>query len=136
MIGLRASAASDDFPEPMAGGPRLTFGMIVLNGEPFVRYALDALYPHAHEIIVVEGAAPAAAAVATPRGHSTDATLATLRAYKRERARPTSRQTSRGRRISRPQQNAPRRRSRTSPPLRATRYGLSTTRRPRLRCGR
>jgi len=85
MIGLRASAASDDFPEPMAGGPRLTFGMIVLNGEPFVRYALDALYPHAHEIIVVEGAAPAAAAVATPQGHSTDATLATLRAYKRER---------------------------------------------------
>jgi hypothetical protein len=65
--------------------PRFTFGMIVLNGEPFVRYALDALYPHAHEIIVVEGAAPGAAAVATAAGHSTDSTLAALHTYKRER---------------------------------------------------
>jgi hypothetical protein len=71
--------------EAVAERPRFTFGMIVLNGEPFVRYALDALYPHAHEIIVVEGAAPAAATVATATGHSTDSTLATLHTYKRER---------------------------------------------------
>lgn len=61
--------------------PRVTFGIIVLNGEPFVRYTLRALYPFAHQIIVVEGAAPAAANIATADGHSTDATLATLRAF-------------------------------------------------------
>lgn len=58
--------------------PRITFGIIVLNGEPFVRYNLRALYPFAHEIIVVEGAAPAAKNVATPDGHSRDTTLQTL----------------------------------------------------------
>lgn len=62
--------------------PRISFGMIVLNGEPFVRYNLRALYPFAHQIIVVEGAAPAAADVATPDGHSRDTTLATLRHFK------------------------------------------------------
>jgi hypothetical protein len=30
--------------------------MNVLNGEPFIRYQLDSIYKHAHEIIVVEGA--------------------------------------------------------------------------------
>ena len=56
--------------------PRITFGMIVLNGEPFIRYNLRALYPFAHQIIVVEGAAPAAANIATGDGHSSDGTLA------------------------------------------------------------
>ncbi len=55
--------------------------MIVLNGEPFVRYNLRALYPFAHQIIVVEGACPAAAGVATPDGHSRDGTLAVLRDF-------------------------------------------------------
>ena len=35
--------------------PRVTFGIIVLNGEPFTRYCLRSLYPFAHQIIVVEG---------------------------------------------------------------------------------
>jgi len=61
--------------------PLVTFGIIVLNGEPFLRYNLRALYPFAHQIIVVEGAAPAAAAIATPEGHSTDGTLETLRDF-------------------------------------------------------
>jgi hypothetical protein len=56
----------------------------VLNGEPFTRYCLRALYPFAHEILVVEGAAPAAAKVATPGGHSTDGTLETLYRFKAE----------------------------------------------------
>lgn len=64
--------------------PRVTFGIIVLNGEPFTRYCLRALYPFAHEILVVEGAAPAAAKVATPDGHSTDGTLETLYRFKAE----------------------------------------------------
>jgi hypothetical protein len=58
--------------------------MIVLNGEPFLRYNLRSLYPFAHEIIIVEGAAPAAAAAATPDGHSRDGTLEILRRFKVE----------------------------------------------------
>ena len=68
----------------MSGNPRITFGMIVLNGEPFISYNLRSLYPFAHQIVVVEGACPAAACVATPDGHSTDTTLETIRAFKRE----------------------------------------------------
>ena len=64
--------------------PRVSFGIIVLNGEPFTRYCLRALYPFAHEILVVEGAAPAAAKVATPDGRSTDGTLETLCRFKAE----------------------------------------------------
>jgi hypothetical protein len=61
--------------------PKVTFGVIVLNGEPFTRYTLRALYPFAHEIIVVEGAAPAARTIATSDGHSRDGTLETLREF-------------------------------------------------------
>lgn len=64
--------------------PRITFGIIVLNGEPFTRYCLRSLYPFAFQIIVVEGAAPAAAQIATQDGHSSDATLEVLRAFKEE----------------------------------------------------
>lgn len=64
--------------------PKITFGIIVLNGEPFTRYNLRSLYPFAHEIIVVEGAAPAASSIATPSGHSSDGTLETLRQFKQE----------------------------------------------------
>lgn len=64
--------------------PKITFGIIILNGEPFTRYNLQALYPFAHEIIVVEGASPHAAHVATSAGHSTDKTLAVLRRFKAE----------------------------------------------------
>jgi len=62
--------------------PKVTFGIIVLNGEPFVRYNLQALYPFAHQIIVVEGATLASASIATPDGHSADGTLDTLRDFK------------------------------------------------------
>jgi hypothetical protein len=58
--------------------PRVTFGIIVLNGEPFTRYCLRALYPFAHEIIVVEGGHEDTRAVATPDGHSIDDTLEAL----------------------------------------------------------
>jgi len=61
--------------------PRITFGIIVLNGEPFLRYCLQALYPHAHQIIVVEGACPGAEEVAQPDGHSSDGTLHWLRDF-------------------------------------------------------
>lgn len=66
----------------MNESPRITFGIIVLNGEPFTEYCLKAIYPFAHEIIVVEGASINAAAVATTDGHSTDGTLDRLYQFK------------------------------------------------------
>jgi len=35
--------------------PKITFGIIILNGESFTRYNLRSLYPFAYQIIVVEG---------------------------------------------------------------------------------
>ncbi|PIR48385.1 glycosyltransferase family 2 protein [Candidatus Peregrinibacteria bacterium CG10_big_fil_rev_8_21_14_0_10_55_24] len=64
--------------------PKITFGIIVLNGEPFTRYCLRSLYPFAHKIIVVEGACKSAACNATPNGHSRDGTLDVLRRFKAE----------------------------------------------------
>lgn len=64
--------------------PRITFGIIVLNGEPFTRYMLRALYPFAYQIVVAEGAAPGARNISTADGHSRDGTLETLRRFKAE----------------------------------------------------
>ena len=61
--------------------PRISFGIIVFNGEPFTRYCLRALYPHAFEIIVVEGGHEGTVEVATPDGHSTDGTLEAIRSF-------------------------------------------------------
>lgn len=68
----------------MSDNPRITFGMIVLNGEPFTRYNLRSLYPYAHQIIVVEGACQSAKNIATPDGHSRDTTLEVLRRFQAE----------------------------------------------------
>ncbi|SDK79051.1 Glycosyltransferase involved in cell wall bisynthesis [Maridesulfovibrio ferrireducens] len=64
--------------------PKISFGVIVLNGEPFNRYCLKSLYPYAHEIIVVEGAVKGAEAVSSPDGHSTDGTLEIIKRFKEE----------------------------------------------------
>lgn len=64
--------------------PKITFGIIVLNGEPFVRYCLRSIYPFAHEIIVVEGGHEDAKSVCTNDGHSIDTTLETLYKFKEE----------------------------------------------------
>ena len=64
--------------------PKITFGIIVLNGEPFTRYCLRSIYPYAYEIIVVEGGHEDAKVVSTPDGHSIDGTLETLRRFKSE----------------------------------------------------
>lgn len=63
--------------------PRISFGIIVLNGEPFIKYCLRQLYPHAYEIIVVDGGSEKAIGVA-PEGCSTDGTLDALREFKAE----------------------------------------------------
>jgi len=65
----------------MKGKPRLSFGLIVLNGEPFIKYWLRSVYPWAHEIIVVEGAVPSAAGTASQDGHSLDGTLQSIREF-------------------------------------------------------
>jgi hypothetical protein len=64
--------------------PKITFGIIVLNGEPFTRYCLRSIYPFAYEIIVVEGGHEDAKSVCTPNGHSVDGTLETLHKFKKE----------------------------------------------------
>lgn len=64
--------------------PKISFGIIVLNGEPFTRYNLRNIYPFAYEIIIAEGASPKAAHAATPDGHSLDGTLDILRRFKDE----------------------------------------------------
>jgi hypothetical protein len=64
--------------------PRISFGIIVLNGEPFTRYCIRSIYPFAHEIIVVEGGHEGARAVTTADGHSIDGTLESLLRFKRE----------------------------------------------------
>lgn len=61
---------------------KITFGIIVLNGEPFIKYNLRSLYPFAHEIIVVEGATRLAKNISTKDGHSTDNTLKILEKFK------------------------------------------------------
>jgi hypothetical protein len=63
---------------------KISFGIIVLNGQPFLEYNLRALYPFAYQIIVVEGAVRAAESLATADGHSTDGTLQMLREFQRE----------------------------------------------------
>ena len=62
----------------------ITFGMIVLNGMPYINYNLRSLYPFAHQIIVVEGAAPSAKFVSSENGHSLDSTLEELKRFQRE----------------------------------------------------
>jgi hypothetical protein len=64
---------------------RITFGILALNSQPFLEYNLEAIYPFAHEIIVVEGAVRAAASLASGDGHSMDGTLEMLRSFQKER---------------------------------------------------
>ncbi len=61
---------------------RVSFGILALNAQPFLEYNLRALYPFAHQIIVVEGAVRAAASLATLDGHSTDGTVQMLADFK------------------------------------------------------
>ncbi len=61
--------------------PKISFGIIVLNGQPFTHYCLKSLYTFAHEIIIVEGASYSAKEVATADGHSKDDTLNVIRNF-------------------------------------------------------
>lgn len=80
-VSCHSSMQGASMQRPGERRPRVSFGMIVFNGQPFIRYNLEALYPFAHEIIVVEGASLGAAAHATPMGHSSDGTVELLREF-------------------------------------------------------
>ncbi|MBZ0198999.1 MAG: methyltransferase domain-containing protein, partial [Ignavibacteriaceae bacterium] len=54
--------------------PKISFVMIVLNGMPFIEYALKAIYQAAHQIIIVEGAVEKCLFAASLTGSSTDGT--------------------------------------------------------------
>ena len=58
--------------------------MIVLNGQPFIKYNLRSIYPYAHQIIVVEGASNTSVTNVTPAGHSMDGTLEALYEFKEQ----------------------------------------------------
>ena len=64
--------------------PKISFGIIVLNGEPFIRYCLRSIYAFAYEIIIVEGGHEDARSVCTPYGHSIDSTLDSILSFKRD----------------------------------------------------
>lgn len=68
----------------MTNLPKISFGIIVLNNEPFTRYLLRQLYPFAHQIIVVEGATSFASHACTEDGHSRDGTVDVLRAFQKD----------------------------------------------------
>ena len=55
--------------------PLISFVMIVLNGLPFIEYALKAIYKFAHQIIIVEGAVENCLFAANLYGSSTDGTV-------------------------------------------------------------
>lgn len=63
---------------------RISFGIIVLNGEPFTKYCLRSIYNFAHEIIIVEGATENAKAISTHDGHSIDSTLKSIHEFIRD----------------------------------------------------
>lgn len=63
---------------------RITFGMIALNARPLIEYNLAALYPFAHQVIVVEGATRSAVGLADANGHSLDGTHDWLQDFKRQ----------------------------------------------------
>ena len=70
------------FPdESSVGWPRFSFVTIVLNGMPFIEYALRAVYDFAHEIIVVEGAVENCLFAANEDGSSKDGTVECLKAF-------------------------------------------------------
>jgi hypothetical protein len=65
----------------MSNLPRISFGIITLNAQPFLEYNLRALYPFAYQLLVVEGATEAAKSLAAEDGHSLDGTLEMLKRF-------------------------------------------------------
>ena len=65
----------------LEASPTFSFVTIVLNGMPFLEFALQAVYDFAHEIIIVEGAVENCRFAAKPDGSSTDGTVECIRNF-------------------------------------------------------
>jgi glycosyltransferase involved in cell wall biosynthesis len=65
----------------MSRASRFSFGMIVFNGDFFLRQCLDGVYDFAHEIIVIEGSDEVSRPFANADGSSTDRTWDILQNY-------------------------------------------------------
>lgn len=61
--------------------PKFSFIMIVLNGMPFVEYALKSIYEFAHEIVIVEGAVENCKFAANFDGSSKDGTVEAIKNF-------------------------------------------------------
>ena len=61
--------------------PKISFGIIVLNGEPFTKYCLRQIYPYAYEIFIIEGGSKKAMNTAVD-GRSSDGTLDSIYEFK------------------------------------------------------
>jgi glycosyltransferase involved in cell wall biosynthesis len=60
---------------------KFSFGMIVFNGDYFLKQVLDGVYDFAHEIVVVEGADQISRPLADKNGSSTDKSWDILTSY-------------------------------------------------------
>ena len=74
--------SGNPFPETVYK-PKLkySFGMIVLNGDDFIEYAIKSVYDFAHEIIIVEGAVQEAMFMVGPDGGSRDKTIDLIESF-------------------------------------------------------
>ncbi len=61
---------------------KMSFVIIVLNGMPFLKAALESIYESAYEIIIIEGAIKKSSFSATKDGHSIDNTLQFIKDYR------------------------------------------------------
>jgi glycosyltransferase involved in cell wall biosynthesis len=60
---------------------KTSFVIIVLNGMPFIEFSLKAVYPYAHEVIIVEGAIELARFAANEDGSSKDGTVEFIKSF-------------------------------------------------------
>jgi glycosyltransferase involved in cell wall biosynthesis len=60
---------------------KISYVIIVLNGMPFLEFSLKAIYPSAHEIIVVEGGVTACMFAANSDGSSKDGTVEFVQSF-------------------------------------------------------
>ena len=60
---------------------KTSFVIIVLNGMPFIEFSLKAVYPYAHEVIIVEGAVEQCLFAANEDGSSKDGTVEFIKSF-------------------------------------------------------
>lgn len=66
---------------PIVDQPEISFVIIVLNGMPFIKFCIEALYDSAHEILIIEGAVENCMFAANSDGSSLDGTVECIRNF-------------------------------------------------------